>query len=232
MLPIKGFQKTSLIDFAPYTASTVFIGGCNFRCKFCHNPSLVLKHNEILGISEQEILDYISMKKKWIDGVCLTGGEPTLYPSLIGFIEKLKALGMLVKLDTNGTNPEMLKRLIDDKLVDSVAMDVKADILRYNEITNMEVDVDKIKQSIKTIIDSGIAHEFRTTVVPGLVEKQDIKQISKMLSGAKKFAIQNFRGNVDLIDNSLKGIKGFSKKELEEMKKIASEYFEEVEVRD
>ena len=232
MLPIKGFQKTSLVDFTPYTASTIFLAGCNFRCGFCHNPDMVLHFHAIEDIKEKEILEYLELKKNWIDGVCITGGEPTLYKDLVKFASKLKKIGMLVKIDTNGTNPDILKELIDKKLVDRIAMDIKSDLEKYDEIACAKVDKEKIKKSIELIQDSGIDYEFRTTVVPGLVGKKEIFLIGKWLQGSKKFAIQNFRGGVSLINKDLKDTKPYSKEDLEEMKKIAEEYFDKVEVRD
>lgn len=232
MLPIKGWQKTCMVDFPPYTASTIFLGGCNFKCGFCHNPDLVLDFSSIPDISQDEILNYLSSKKMWIDGVCITGGEPCLYPDLPSFISKLKGIGMLVKLDTNGTNPAMLKELIDKKMVDRVAMDIKSSLEKYDSACGVGVDTDKIKESAKILMESSVDYEFRTTVVPGLVDKEDISKIGSWLKGAKKYAIQNFQGKVKLVDNRLQNILPYSKKELLEMEKIASSYFNEVEVRD
>ncbi len=233
MLPIKGFQKTCLVDFPPYTASTIFLAGCNFKCGYCHNPDIVLHFSDIPDISEEEILDYLSEKKMWIDGVCITGGEPTLHIGLADFCEKIKKLGMLVKIDTNGTNPDMLKELIDKKLVDRIAMDIKTSSDRYDEVAYVQVDMKKIEESIKLIKDYGGEYEFRTTVIPGLVGKKEVFKISKWLEGSKNYAIQNFRGKgVNLINVKMKDIQPYSKEELEEMKKIASDYFEKVEVKD
>lgn len=231
MIPIKGFAKTSLVDFPPYTSSTIFLAGCNFRCRYCHNPDLVLNYNSIKNIEEEEVLNYIEGKKQWIDGVCISGGEPTLYPELIDFASRLKEKGFLVKIDTNGTNPDMLKEMIEKKLVDRIAMDIKANLDKYDEVAGVNVDKDKIQKSIELIKNSGIEYEFRTTVIPGIVGKKEIFLIGRWLKGSKRFAIQNFRGGVNLIDNNLKVIKGYSKEELDEMKNIASEYFDEVEIR-
>jgi pyruvate formate lyase activating enzyme len=231
MIPIKGFVKTSLVDFTPYTSSTIFLAGCNFRCRYCHNPDIVLNYNSIKDIKEEEVLNYIEGKKQWVDGVCISGGEPTLYPELIDFASRLKEKGFLVKIDTNGTNPGLLKGMIEKKLVDRIAMDIKANLDKYDEVAEVNVDKDKIQKSIELIRNSGIEYEFRTTVIPGIVGKKEIFLIGKWLKGSKRFAIQNFRGGVNLIDNNLKEMKGYSKEELDEMKKIASEYFDEVEIR-
>ncbi len=232
MVLVKGLQKTSLIDFPPYTAAVVFLGGCNFRCRFCHNPELVLRFNDIPTISEKELFGFLEGRKKWIDGVCVTGGEPCIYPDLCEFVKRIKEIGFLVKLDTNGTNPEMLKRLIDGGLVDYIAMDIKAPLEIYDDVCGVDVVKENIEESAEMIKKSKVEHEFRTTVVPGLIGKKEIFLIGKWLNGSKRYAIQNFRGTRELIDKELQGTMGYTKEELGEMKKIAEAYFEEVVVRE
>ena len=232
MVLIKGWQKTSLIDFSPYTASVIFTGGCNFRCPFCHNPELVLHFNAIEDIDEKEVLGYLELKKNWIDGVCITGGEPTIYPDLPEFISKIRKIGTRVKLDTNGSNPDMLKELIKKKLIDYIAMDIKSDLDNYSKIAGVNVDITNIKQSINLIRNSGIDHEFRTTVIPGLVGKKEVFKIGKLLKGSKKYVIQNFRGTKPVIGKELQGLKSYSKEELGDMKEIVKDYFDDVEIRD
>lgn len=231
MIPIKGFQKTSLIDYAPYTASTIFLAGCNFRCPFCHNPDLVLNSKDIKDIPEQEIFDYILSKKKWIDAVCITGGEPTIYPDLPDFILKFKSVGIKIKLDTNGSNPEMIEELLAKNLVDFIAMDIKADIQNYEKLCNVPVMIQNIEKSIDLIKNSDIDYEFRTTVVPNLVGKKEILSIGSWLKGSRKFAIQNFRPSKSLIDNNLKQLSPYSHQELNEMKESVKQFFDEVEIR-
>ncbi|MBR9691445.1 anaerobic ribonucleoside-triphosphate reductase activating protein [Candidatus Woesearchaeota archaeon] len=231
MVTIKGWQKTSLIDYSPYTASVIFTGGCSFNCGYCHNPELVVHHSAIDDIKEKDILDYLKQKKMWVDGVCITGGEPTIHPDLPKLIDKIKKIGMNVKLDTNGSNPPIIEELLRRKLVDYFAMDIKNVLDKYDDVAGVKVDKEKIKKSIDLIKNSGVDHEFRTTVVPGLVGKKEIFLIGKMLKGSKKFVIQNFRGTRPLIDSKMQEIKPYSMEQLEEMKEIASEYFEKVEVR-
>lgn len=231
-LPIKGFQKICLINYPPYTASVIFLGGCNFRCGFCHNPELVLGFNELENVDEEEILSYIEQKKKWVDGCVITGGEPTLYDGLAEFISKIKDKGMLVKLDTNGTNPAMLYELINAKLIDYIAMDVKTDFENYSKITGVKSDIEKIKKSIDLIRKSGVEYEFRTTVIPGLVGKKEVFLIGKMLNKSKRYVIQNFRVTGSIINEELKKNKSYSTEELEEMKNLVKDYFDEVEVRE
>ena len=232
MVIIKGWQKTSLIDYSPYTASVIFLGGCSFNCGYCHNPELVVHYSAIPDIDEKEVLDYLEKKKIWIDGVCITGGEPTIYKDLPKFISRIKKAGMKIKLDTNGSNPPIIEELLRKKLVDYFAMDIKTILDRYDGVAGVKVDKKKIQKSIDLIKNSGVEHEFRTTVIPGVVGKKEVFLIGKMLKGAKKFVIQNFRGSRPLINNKMQEIKPYSKEQLEEMKEIASEYFEKVEVRD
>ncbi len=229
---IKGLQKTSLIDYSPYVSAVIFTGNCNFKCGFCHNPDLVLNFKEIPTMDEKEVLDFLEKRKKWLDGVCITGGEPCIHDDLPEFLAKIKKLGYLIKLDTNGSNPDMLKKLIDKKLVDYIAMDIKAPLEMYKRITNAEVNLENIHLSIERIVSSNIDYEFRTTVVPGLVGKKEIFLISKWLRGCKKYVIQDFRATRPLIDQKLQNLKPFQKHELEEMKKIAEEYFDKVEIRE
>ena len=231
MLPIKGFQKTCLVDYPPYTASTVFLGGCNFKCGFCHNPDLVIDFSFLDDIPQHEIIEYLDSKKQWIDGVCITGGEPLLYPSIVDFIVKLKNQGLLVKIDTNGTNPALLKELLSKNLIDRVAMDIKGPLEKYSAVTCVSVDKENIKQSVELLQSSDIEYEFRTTVIPGLIGKDEILSIGEWLKGSKKFAIQNFRYNKPMIDESFSKIRNYTQEELESLKLVALPYFDSVEIR-
>ncbi|MEA2036930.1 MAG: anaerobic ribonucleoside-triphosphate reductase activating protein [Nanoarchaeota archaeon] len=231
MVAIKGLQKTTLVDFPPYVSCTVFISTCNFRCGFCHNPELVNDSFELDKISEKDVLDFLDSRKKVLDGVCITGGEPTLYPNLKGFISKIKEKGFKVKLDTNGMKPSILKELIDEKILDYIAMDIKNSLEKYDLAAGVKVDISRIEESIDLIRNSNVDYEFRTTVVRGMHAKEDIEKIGQMLNGSKKFAIQNFKSAEELIDPGYKKIKLFSDKELEEFKSILGKYFGEVEVR-
>jgi len=230
-VPIKGWQKNSLINYSPYTVSVIFLGGCNFRCGYCHNPDLVLNFNKIPDIDVNEIISYLEGKKQWIDGVCITGGEPTLYKDLPLFISELKKIGMKVKIDTNGTNPLMIKELIDAKLVDYIAMDIKTALEEYEKVAVVSVDKEKIKESVNLIKDSGIDYEFRCTVIPGLVGKKEIFLIAKWLKGSKKFVIQNFRSDRGLVDERFKDVKPYPKEDLNEFAKEIKSYFTKVEVK-
>lgn len=236
-MQIASLQKLSLIDFPGRLACTIFLCGCNFKCGFCHNPELVLPEGRIREIHESDILDFLKKRKKYLDGVCITGGEPLVNKDILKFLEKIKELNYLVKLDTNGSNPKLLKELIDKKLIDFVALDIKSDNESYDLLCGVEVDLKKIEESIKIIAESGVDHEFRTTVVRGFHSKENLKMVGEWLVriiGGKptKFCIQNFiprQGK--LVDDKFEKISSFENSELEEMKNSVSDYFNKVEIR-
>ncbi len=228
---IKGWQKLSLIDYDVYVASVLFLGGCNFRCDYCHNPDFVLNFDSIPDIEFIKTLEYLKKRKKWIDGVCITGGEPTIHKELIELVSKLKQLSFKVKIDTNGSNPEMIEHLIKNKLVDYIAMDIKNSLDKYDKIVCVTVDKEKIKKTIEILKNSEIDYEFRTTVIPTFVTKEDIINIAKLLKGSKKFVIQNFDPTKPLINNELRKLKQYTKQELNEMVETINPYFEKVEIR-
>jgi len=231
-MKIGGLQKLTLVDYPGKVAATVFLIGCNFRCGFCHNPELV-DSEEIKNqpqISEKEFFKFLDSKQGLIDGVCITGGEPTIQPDLIDFIRKIKTKGFLVKLDTNGLNPELLDKLIKEKLVDFVAMDIKTSLDKYEKATSVKVDFEKIKKSVELIKKSGVDYEFRTTIVPELVEKEDIEKIGEWLKGAKKIALQQFQ-NKKVLDKNFEKTQPYPDKTLKEFGKILEKYIERVELR-
>ena len=182
---IKGIQKTTLLDYPEKIASIIFLAGCNFRCPYCQNPSLVNGYEGLPTIPERAVLEFLRDRLKWLDGVCITGGEPTLHEDLSRFISKVKKEGLLVKLDTNGSNPGMLEGLLGEGLLDYIAMDIKAPIQRYAEVVKTKVNLNKIQRSVEMICKSGLDYEFRTTVVPGLLGEEDIAEITSWLKGSK-----------------------------------------------
>ncbi len=215
-MKIAGFKKQSLIDFPGNISSVIFTQGCNFRCGFCHNPDLVLpeKYGEIY--KEIEILDYLKKHKKLLDAVCITGGEPTIHKDLPIFISKIKKLDLKVKLDSNGTNPNMLKNLIDNNMIDFIAMDIKHQLKfdLYNKTVGNWISEDifvEILNSINIIKKSKIDYEFRTTVAKGLHKKEDIKILKNQFG--KNYHIQNF--NPEIVLNPDLVIEPFSIKEFE-----------------
>ncbi len=229
---IKGLQKTTLIDYPDKVACTIFLPRCNFRCGFCYNKDLVLDYDSLPTLSEEDVLHFLEKKKKWLDAVVFTGGEPLLHKELPSFIKKIKEIGFLVKIDTNGTNSKMLKELIDNKLVDYVAMDIKAPLEKYDKIVGVKVDKEKIQESVNILKNGCIDSELRLTCVPTLHTKEDIEKIGKWLKGNKKMFIQQFQPKEKMIDKSLLNVKPFSKEELLGFKKMLSKYIGRVEIRD
>ena len=230
-MKIGGLQKMTLIDYPGKVACTVFTVGCNFRCPFCYNSELVFPEKNTPTTSEEEFFNFLNKRKGLLDGVCVTGGEPTIHQDLLEFIQKIKDLKFLVKLDTNGTNPETLKQLLNKNLLDYIAMDIKSSVNGYKKAVGTEVDMENIKKSIKLIMNSGIEYEFRTTVVPGIHSKEDILEIAKEIKGAKKYYLQQFRPDAKMIDQKLRKVDPyqdiFFKKIVEEIK----DNFEVCEVR-
>ena len=192
---IQKFIKNSFIDYPSHIATVVFTIGCNWKCWYCLNSPLI-NTNSYAECDEQEVLDFLANRVGLIDGVVICGGEPTLQPDLINFIRKVKNLGYDVKLDTNGTNPIILKKLVDDALVDYVAMDIKAPFVKYDEITGVKTEIDKVRQSIDILMNSKIDYEFRTTVTPDF-SKDDILQIAQSIKGAKRYYLQAYKQPAD-----------------------------------
>lgn len=187
-----GFIKNSFVDYPNEIAAVVFTSGCNFNCWYCHNKNLInKKYDESKMIDENLVLDFLNNRKGFLDGLVISGGEPTLQPDLKDFIVKVKSLGYKIKLDTNGTNPEILKQLIDQKLIDFVAMDIKTTLEKYKEIVGKRTKIEDIKKSINILMNSEIHYEFRTTFAPDL-SISDIENIAKMIAGAKAYAIQKY----------------------------------------
>jgi pyruvate formate lyase activating enzyme len=191
-MKIGGFQKVSLIDYPGRISAVVFTQGCNFRCPFCHNPELVDPERFEDLIPQKEILSFLERRRGRLDAVVITGGEPTMQPSLVPFIIQLKAMGFQVKLDTNGALPDRLEEMLDRKLLDYVAMDIKAPLERYGEVTKMKPDQQLIRRSISLIMGSGLDYEFRTTAVKSLLGPADFEQIGRLIPGAKRFVLQKF----------------------------------------
>lgn len=196
-MEIGGLQKTSLIDYPKNISCVVFLAGCNFRCPWCYSSELVLPDKIIQQpkISEEEFFTFLKSRKNLLEGVVVCGGEPTINADLGNFIKKIKEMGFKVKLDTNGSNPNVIKSLLEENLLDYIAMDIKAPLDKesYEKSTGVSVDIEKIKESIEIIKNSGIEYEFRTTVVPTIHEKEDIIKIAEYLSPVRKYFLQSFR---------------------------------------
>lgn len=189
---IGAIQKFSMIDYPGKLSAIIFTQGCNFRCPYCHNPELVSSELFQEPLTEEEIFQFLETRKNKLDAVCITGGEPTMHLDLPTFIAKIKAMGFLVKLDTNGTNPQMLEELIAAELVDYLAMDIKAPLNSYSNVTKTEVDISVIKESIQIIEKSNVEYEFRTTIISTLHSEEDIIEMAKSLGKAKHYFLQKF----------------------------------------
>lgn len=271
---IGGIEKTTLIDYPGEIATIIFTQGCNFRCQFCYNPMLVWPESEDSElkysrdhskINEDDLFDFLKKRKGKIDAVVVTGGEPTIHPDLPEFLRKIKALGFKIKLDTNGTNPEMLASIVGvplagtlnrdmnietkragaspaPTLIDYLAMDIKAPLEKYEQITQVKVNPDNIKKSIKMIMESGLPYEFRTTIPPELLNKEDIRKMGELIkeiadssSAASaqegKWYLQFFKSDTDLVNQKLRNRQAYTGKEMAELVEIAGQYVKFSEAR-
>ena len=220
MIEIKGFVETSFLDWPGKICSVLFLPGCNFRCPYCHNHPLVFHPSQFTSIPLKDILQRLHAFKGWIDGVCLTGGEPTLHADLPLLIHQIKERGFPVKLDTNGSNPEMLENLINKKEVDFIAMDVKAplDLFSYQRSTGLSIDLGLISKSIEILKREKVEYQFRMTVVPQLHSEYEIQTLGEQLKAGPRLILQNFNPENPL-DPSLKKMNPYDPKFLKEMEK-------------
>ena len=226
---IQGLQKLTLLDYPGKTACTVFTGGCNFRCPFCHNSDLVLNSNQMQIIREEEILSFLQKRRGILDGVCVTGGEPLVQPDIEAFLEKIKTMGFLVKLDTNGSFPERLKTIVENGLVDYVAMDIKNSKENYGKTIGIKnYDCSSIERSVEFLLEGKLEYEFRTTVVREFHEAEDLRKIAKWIKGAKHYYLQQFVDSGNLIED---GLHGYGKEEMEELVEIVKKQVECAEIR-
>jgi pyruvate formate lyase activating enzyme len=252
---IGGLQKFSLLDYPGIVSAIIFTKGCNFRCHFCYNPMLDWLEEEVgklnitsaqkagekkdhpfsyspqESIEEDGLFDFLESRQGKIEGVVITGGEPTIHSDLPEFIKKIKNLGYSIKLDTNGTNPAMIEKLIKKHLIDYIAMDIKAPKRKYQEIVGVKMDFKKIKKSVKIIKESDLPYEFRTTVTPELLKKEDIEEMGKEIKGVEKWFLQKFQSEASLVDKSFQGLPSFMDKEMKEMAKIGKKYVKICEAR-
>lgn len=232
---IHGLNKTTLLDYPEHVAATVFTGGCNFCCPFCHNKDLVLDSGSIPTLSEAEILEFLQKRRNVLSGVCITGGEPTLQADLPDFIRQVKAMGYLVKLDTNGYRPEVLKQLLDEQLLDYVAMDIKNAREKYDITVGMQkngtavsFDISRIEESVEILKAGSIPCEFRTTVVKELHTTEDFESMGMWLQGADTLFLQVYRDNENVIQRSFSA---YGREEMEAFVRILRKYIHRVEIR-
>jgi pyruvate formate lyase activating enzyme len=234
-IEIKGFIDLSMVDWDDKVSAVIFLPRCNFRCPFCYNVALVLTPDELPDIALENIESYLQRHKGGIEGVVITGGEPTLHTDLPYLCRRLKNLGLKVKLDTNGTNPSMIRGLIEESLVDYVAMDIKAPLTaeKYSRTTGIDARdiLETIEESMSIIMESKIDYEFRTTLVPTIHTEEDVKEIGKAVGGCRRYVLQNFKSEVKMIDPSFEGVKPFSRAYMESFLKAARTYVEDVKIR-
>jgi pyruvate formate lyase activating enzyme len=220
-----GFQKTTLIDYPGKIATTIFTVGCNFCCPFCHNPELILGPRlPEFDKMEKVFLAFLKTRQGKLEGVCITGGEPTIQPDIIAFVKKIKKLGFAVKLDTNGMRPDVLKKLLDQKLLDFVAMDIKNCQEKYAQTVGGKVDLQRIILSVEMIKNCGLPYEFRTTVVPGIHTEKDFTKIAVWLEGAERYFLQEYREK-NILDENLKKKTRGRKIDLEKIRKNIEKNF-------
>ena len=228
-MKFNGFQKMTLLDYPGKVACTLFTAGCNLRCPFCHNASLVTHIDNVVSYDEGEILDFLGKRQGILEGVCITGGEPLMQSGIIDFIKKVKELGYSVKLDTNGTFPEKLTMLAESKLIDYVAMDIKNCKEKYAATTGItDLNIGNIEKSVEFLLSGTIPYEFRTTVVNQFHTPQDIGEIAKWIKGADKYYLQNFVDSGDLIADGLCAV---SPEIMQNMRAIASEFIPNTQIR-
>ena len=227
-ITIKQMIATSLIDWDGKIVTTLYLPSCNFRCPFCYNCELILHPDNIKNIPQKEIDSYLLERKDFIDGICMSGGEPTLHPDLAEYFTGMKDKGFLIKLDTNGTNPELIKNLLNFNLVDYIALDIKSSLNfeHYSKAAGIKdkIMIEKVKDSIELIMNSEIDYEFRTTVVPLLHSDETIMEIARYIAGAKKYVLQNFSPLENTLDPSFQTIKPYSVEKIQELSEKAKKY--------
>lgn len=226
-MQIGGFQPLTLLDYPQKVAAIIFTSGCNLRCLFCYNPDLVLPEliNTSSLFSEKKVLSFLRRRRQYLDGVCLSGGEPTIHSDLPDFCRQLKKMNYLVKVDTNGLLPVMIEKLIAEKLVDYLAMDIKASLENYEHFCGVKIAPENILASIKIIKASGLDYEFRSTLIKGFHAREEIIAMAKLISGAKNYFLQNFEPRGRLVGNHFPG-RAFSVQEMADWRALAAGYVE------
>ncbi len=228
-MKIGGLQKTSLLDYPGEISAIIWTIGCNLYCPFCYNVDVVKQ--TVTPLSENDVLSYLEKRRNVIDALVISGGEPLLQEDIVSFCEKVKGLGYLIKIDTNGTFPEKLKELVDKGLVDYIAMDVKAPKNKYEMLAGKKVDLKNIQKSVDIIRNSGVDYEFKTTFVPGLLVKEDIGKIGMWLDGSEKFFLQQFKNNTATLSSDLENVKSYSRDDLLDALEEVKPFFKQCSIR-
>ena len=225
---IGGLQKMTLLDYPGKVACTVFLPGCNLRCPYCHNSSLVIPEKIGQGFSQEELMDFLLRRQGKLDGVCITGGEPTIHQALPELIRRIRALGFLIKLDTNGSNPEMLESLMEEGLLDYVAMDIKNSPQMYARTCGGIAILQNAEKSVELLKKNLVDYEFRTTVCKPFHTPESMRELALWIQGAKRYYLQNFQDSGDLIGS---GMEAFSQQELENLQYICREFVPNTRIR-
>lgn len=230
-MPIRGVEWVSLVDCPGQICTTLFYGGCNLRCGFCHNALLVHEPSVLPPVDPSQLLKKLDERRELVPAVCISGGEPTLAPGLPDLVREIKALGLKIKLDTNGTRPDVLGKLLADGLLDYVALDIKAPWEKYSLVTGVPVETAAVRESMYLLKEKAPAYEFRTTVVPGLLNEADLMALGRELAGAQKYALQQFRPTLPLLDPDLEHQQPYPPEFFEAVAARLSFYVEEIETR-
>ena len=227
---ISGLQKLTLLDYPGRVACTVFTGGCNFRCPFCHNAPLVIPERLAQDTDEEQVLAFLKKRTGILDGVAITGGEPLIHKEIPAFLEKVKSLGFSIKLDTNGSFPDMLESIVKAGLVDRVAMDIKNCPAKYAETIGLEhFDIAPVERSREFLMNCGIDYEFRTTVVRGIHTEESLLEAAEWIAGAKEYYLQQFKDSGDVI--AIDGLSAFDEKEMHALADAVARFVPSVQVR-
>ena len=230
-MKISGVIKTSLIDYPGFLTTTIFTQGCNFKCPYCHNPELIPEESENEEYMELNYFwKFLQDRNELIDAVTITGGEPTLQADIVEFISGIKARGFKVKLDTNGSNPKVVKNLLTNKLIDYIALDIKSSLENYNWFSEDEATADRVRETIKIIKNADIEHEFRTTVVPGLHDKKEMKKIGNLVDEDDKYVVQNFKP-AKTYNNKYENKKRFSDERLQEFANVIEDKCKLIQIK-
>lgn len=232
VIPIKGFIENSLIEWEGKIVSIVFLPTCNLRCPYCHAPHLVQTPNDLESIPVDSVIEKTRQNLGWVDGIVVSGGEPTSHKQIGEFLKIFKNMGMMTRLDTNGTNPSVIEELIEKRLLDCVAMDIKAPLRKekYDLVSGVPCDVEDIKKSIRLVMESGIEYEFRTTVCPSQLDGRDIEDIARTIQGAGRYVIQSFKPN-HCLDTAMVSVEPYPVERLRDFAANAGKYVRHCSVR-
>jgi pyruvate formate lyase activating enzyme len=230
---IKALLPASVIEYPGHIADVLYVGACNFRCPFCYNVDLVLRHQQMSDLEEAPLIQHLRVRAGFVDALVISGGEPTLQPDLISFLRQVRQTGIKIKLDTNGYRPDVLGQCLERGLLDYVAMDIKSSLSKYEQAAGVPVEVARVQQSIALVLLASIDSEFRTTVVPGLVELEDVRAIAQLIAGAKRYYLQCFRRGptVGGIEDQSPALRTPPAEVLQQMAALAGAWVQEVGIR-